>query len=903
MIQMTFSTSTNNNNKPKKPIWVWIILVAALFSMSSAATALKILKETPPLLKASWRLQSTSFILFIGFLSDLYSLYYMVLPFRIPSPKPIIKSILQHLISILPVSIKKRLKLYGHQSEFSSDEEGDLTENIEEEDPNVKIDEIKKKLFTVKTMLWLFGTGIILGLHFAFWVMSLDKTSLTHSLLFVTSTPLMVVIVMLCLRKPISKGEILGCLIGFLGLIVTVFDSLFLKSNDNSLEKATLFGDFLALVGAACVVFYFFAGATLRTWLPLFLYAFPVTFIGSLFLTISSLIFEDPPTPQPGQSFGIFGWMCPDFVLVVLYLAFFPGFVGHTGVNAILKYVEPEPPLGSIMGWIVGVSTLPGMFTYIGGPIILAGFLIVAVNSQTSSIPTYSIVLKNPGGFVVYSGNDTNSIAQAAYTNQMMSTGWGYIAITTNPSFEDSIQASAAGYIEGYLSQEMIWQTWLNMYVNEYNNQPIPDVVLNWANDNIDYVNQQVNDNPSDPYWIHMSLIFTQLSSMADGYNDATQDPNQKLSFLEFVLMNMDGDMGDISTALNISVGSTYKSSLSWRPLIKKNEHCSGLIKLTDDLTELYAAHTSWSSYFEMLRMFKSYNFKYSTTAHSHLVMFSGYPATLASEDDFYILDSRLVVLETTNGLNNNNLYNLITPQSVLTWMRAIVANRMAKDGPSWCKTFALQNSGTYNNQWMIVDYKKFIPGVKLGDGTLYVLEQIPNYVEYADVTNILRTGYWPSYNVPYFENIFNMSGFNDTGSSDYEPYEQDPRGQIFRRDANKVYSLSDFQAIMRYNDFQNDPLSQGDAANQISSRFDLNPVTAQDYDAFGGIDSKVTSLSLLNQMIVVAQSGPTHDQQVPFSWSSANWTLEYPTVGMPDTYNFPWITFTDTSFSTTIPN
>jgi hypothetical protein len=38
------------------------------------------------------------------------------------------------------------------------------------------------------------------------------------------------------------------------------------------------------------------------------------------------------------------------------------------------------------------------------------------------------------------------------------------------------------------------------------------------------------------------------------------------------------------------------------------------------------------------------------------------------------------------------------------------VANRLAVDGKSWTKIFRRHNSGTYNNQWMVVDYKRFLP-------------------------------------------------------------------------------------------------------------------------------------------------------------------------------------------------
>eukprot|EP01132_Coremiostelium_polycephalum_P001555 gene1555-1973_t len=523
-----------------------------------------------------------------------------------------------------------------------------------------------------------------------------------------------------------------------------------------------------------------------------------------------------------------------------------------------------------------------------------------------NSLVSYSIY-QTSNAYQIVAVNDTKSIAQAAYANDMYTTGWGYIAITTNSTYPDLVQASAAGYLEGFITQAMIYQNWNNMFVNEYKNTTATPAVQNWINDNIQYIEQQIQNNPNDPYWIHVNLVWTQLLSMIDGYNDATTDSSQELELIDFLLMNMDGDMGDLGPALNLSM-EVYAKGINFDEestpvkslleVMKKNSHCSGLVKLTDDLSELYSGHTTWSSFYEMVRMFKSYNLKYSTEAASRITMFSGYPGTLSSIDDFYLLDSRLVVTETTNGMMNNDYYHLIVPQSVLSWIRVIVANRMATDGLSWCNIFSLQNSGTYNNQWIITDYNKFVPGVEVKDGTLYVLEQIPGYIEFEDVTPILRAGYWPSYNVPYFEKIYNMSGFNNTAQyGNWFNYDSTPRAQIFRRDANQVYTMSDFQSIMRYNDWQNDPLSLGNAGNQISSRFDL--VTKNDpnnqflnKDAFGGIDSKVASYSLVHKLLVLAQSGPSHDYEPPFNWNDNAW--KYTHIGMPDKWNFGWMIFKD---------
>lgn len=49
--------------------------------------------------------------------------------------------------------------------------------------------------------------------------------------------------------------------------------------------------------------------------------------------------------------------------------------------------------------------------------------------------------------------------------------------------------------------------------------------------------------------------------------------------------------------------------------------------------------------------------------------------------------------------------------------------------------------AGTYNNQYMVLDLKKVAIKKSLDRGTLYIVEQIPTYVEYSEQTSVLRKG------------------------------------------------------------------------------------------------------------------------------------------------------------------
>ena len=54
-----------------------------------------------------------------------------------------------------------------------------------------------------------------------------------------------------------------------------------------------------------------------------------------------------------------------------------------------------------------------------------------------------------------------------------------------------------------------------------------------------------------------------------------------------------------------------------------------------------------------------------------------------------------------------------------------MLANRLATDTASWVALFSRFNSGTYNNQNMILDFKKFKPNQPLANGTLLLCEQV----------------------------------------------------------------------------------------------------------------------------------------------------------------------------------
>ena len=291
----------------RTPPLVWGLLVAGVLGVSSAGAILSHVDSIPPLMRASWRLQITVL---------------MLLPFAIWQYR-----------------------------------EMDLSS--------------RSRLTEKKTLLIILGSGVALAAHFGTWVSSLDHTSLAHSLLFVTSHPIIIVIgTALLVRRP-HKLETIGALVGLLGAGITLLDA----SNDG---EVTVWGDMLAFAGAITVVGYIVAGRILREWMPVFVYAVPVTLIGGILLIPFSIIM--------GEETAALGWIESDLLSWFILLAFLAGIVGHTGLNACLRWLPPltisfavtlEPIIGAFIGWFFFSEGVPGKWTWIGGSILILGILFV----------------------------------------------------------------------------------------------------------------------------------------------------------------------------------------------------------------------------------------------------------------------------------------------------------------------------------------------------------------------------------------------------------------------------------------------------------------------------------------------------------------------------------------------
>ena len=419
--------------------------------------------------------------------------------------------------------------------------------------------------------------------------------------------------------------------------------------------------------------------------------------------------------------------------------------------------------------------------------------------------------------------------------------GFGQLTITTaGAPLADAVQMYAAGYLEASLTAARISSHYTNVGAwirGQFKGGVIPQAFQDFFNTQDAWARANVASNTSSPVWRATGLVTAQLDGLVAGY--AAIAPSLGLPALSawaFQQMNAIGDFLDLIPAL--SAADTW----DWRNMtdaqlmerVRKTTHCSALVKVNGDLTQMFFSHAAWFIYTGTTRIFKHYNFRLADPAVAGQQMsFASYPAYLSSLDDYYSMwSSGLNMLETTNSVFNMSLYKLVVPQSLFAWQRVRNANLLSRTGPEWGATLATYNSGTYNNQYMVVNVGAFVPGGALPDNILTVVEQIPGLVVYGDASQDLERGHFPSYNVPYFKQIYDMSGYKETIESRRaagEPlgelsgidYQLAPRAKIFRRDNGKAETFDGFLGVMRYNDYKNDPYSSS-PWDAICSRGDL---------------------------------------------------------------------------------
>ena len=405
----------------RAPLWAWAVLIIACVAMSSGGLWFALQSGVPPILKACWRLTATCVMQFLPFCWQWYN---------------------------ADAALRSRV---------------------------------------IASTAVLIGAGIVLAAHFAAWSVSVACTSLVHALLFISMTPLVLVLWAIarccCYRSvrplcgntpaklsrsldgassvdarcgdaggsapvfaapggrasvdcapPLSAAAasvqalqqpapvspqpppcvvdppttaplpptLLECAGTALGMVCAVLLAVAASTSTDAAPTGvpeSVAGDLFALLGAALLAVYLYAGSRLRLFMPLFIYSFPVTFVSAVAAGAAALALEQSPAgalaPVTIGGVGpssLFGWLAGGerFWLTVGSAAT-AGIVGHTGANLAIMYISPlavsvamllEPVAGSLLGYAVGYQPAPSPLTVVYGLVLIGSAAVVTLGDR-----------------------------------------------------------------------------------------------------------------------------------------------------------------------------------------------------------------------------------------------------------------------------------------------------------------------------------------------------------------------------------------------------------------------------------------------------------------------------------------------------------------------------------------
>ncbi|KAF4679367.1 hypothetical protein FOZ63_007967, partial [Perkinsus olseni] len=312
-------------------------------------------------------------------------------------------------------------------------------------------------------------------------------------------------------------------------------------------------------------------------------------------------------------------------------------------------------------------------------------------------------------------------LVNATWMDTQETTGTGRLVISTNhhPGATDRDFFYAMGLVEGYLTCRRVIQHMYNMIWSKPRRDPRAYTFLN--SQYMFMREQAAEKHGDDPFWFNVRMQLARLDGMMEGLvrrqQHAIRDKEvgfeswayMPVTFLVLYELNSNSEIGEIESAVTTEVQKEDPLRISRYPMAEETK-CSALIKLTHD--DLIVSHNTWTTYTEMLRVYKSFSFPHvqHSSIRSRQLSMSSYPGYFSSTDDWLIThDTQLAITETTTeSVSVRLLQEKVRPLSVTTVIRSVVATLMAAGGRDWYNTFSRHNSGTYNNQWMIVDFNQF---------------------------------------------------------------------------------------------------------------------------------------------------------------------------------------------------
>lgn len=212
----------------------------------------------------------------------------------------------------------------------------------------------------------VFLAGLLLGLHFLFWMESLVFTSVASSMVILALQPLFVMIGSYFMFRERASLLTVIC------LIAALLGSVIIAWGDIGVSREALIGDGLSLIGTILLSAYMLIGQKVSPKINANLYSVAVFFIGGSVLLVYNLL----------NNLSLTRYNTSDWTYFLL-LAIVPTIFGQYVFNLLLKSIGAttvsvgiigEPVLAILLAYLFFGETI-SIFQFVGGLITLLGML------------------------------------------------------------------------------------------------------------------------------------------------------------------------------------------------------------------------------------------------------------------------------------------------------------------------------------------------------------------------------------------------------------------------------------------------------------------------------------------------------------------------------------------------
>ncbi|KAH8386119.1 hypothetical protein KR200_005735, partial [Drosophila serrata] len=551
---------------------------------------------------------------------------------------------------------------------------------------------------------------------------------------------------------------------------------------------------------------------------------------------------------------------------------------------------------------VVGASwqkTRIGTYILIGAGLLVIGAFFIGYMERPTYDGTYcaTALWTKQVGFTIENWKQQNDlvnipqgVARICYKDSVYENGWAQIEVETQRSYDDWVQAYAAGMLEGSLTWRNIYNQWVNTIATSCDRDDSSRKFCGWLRElltaNFERLKTQTAKGENDHYWHQLHLFVNQLEGLEKGYIRgairARSELEGEIPFSDFLLMNAAADIQDLKIYYENYVlpngTASGEDSSTDQP---KNFFLPSATMLTrivqqeqePQKLQLLFGHSTAGSYSSMLRIQKRYKFHYhfspklrSNTVPGVDITFTGYPGILGSTDDFYVVKGRHVqAIVGGVGIKNENLQlwkTVDTKKMVPLVARVMAANRISQSRQTWANAMA-RHPFTGAKQWITVDLKKLgdqdqLYNVREGDDKhddaavtvnekdrtailnrhdqlkdmVWIAEQLPGSLTKKDVTQnflvIPGNSSWLANGVPYHKSVLEASGVS---------YSEDQ--QLSEADEAELTNLEAVDKYLRTHGFRGDLLGGDESiayGNIDLKLFSYNARLGEsDYHAFAG--------------------------------------------------------------------